>query len=130
MAQAVNNFTLTGNIAQVPEVKKTANGKHYCFVTIAVNGLNKDKADFISFIVWENLAKNIITYCGKGDCISVHGFISVVKKDDKTSIQLTADSVTFLHKAGSGKKKDEPEKKPEPENDVFEEVSNDPFANW
>lgn len=128
MAQAVNNFTLTGNLAKVPEIKKTQNGKSYAFVTIAVNGMNKDKADFISFITWEKLAENVVKYCGKGDCISVHGFISTVKREDNTSLQLTADAVTFLHKAG--KKAPEPEKKAEPEQETFVPVNNDPFANW
>ena len=125
MAQAVNNFTLTGNLAQVPEVRKTQNGKAYSFVTIAVNGMNKDKADFISFIIWDKLAENVVKYCTKGDCISVHGYIQSIKKNDQTQLQLTADAVTFLHKAQ--KKSDEP-KKSEPAQDVFEPVVNDPFA--
>lgn len=130
MSQAVNNFTLTGNIAQAPELKKTANGKAYAFITIAVNGVNKDTPDFISFIVWEKLAGNVVKYCGKGDCISVHGYISNIRKEDKTShLQLTADSVTFLHKAGT-KKPEETPKKAEPENDTFMPVNNDPFASW
>lgn len=114
MAQAVNNFTITGNISQVPEIKTTANGKKYAFITIAVNGMNKDKADFISFIIWEKLAENVVKYCGKGDCISVLGYISVISRDGKTSIQLNGDAVTFLHKAG---KKTEQPKKDEPEFD-------------
>lgn len=125
MAQAVNNFTLTGNISQVPEIRKTQNGKAYAFISIAVNGLNKDKPDFISFIVWDKLAENVVKYCGKGDCISVHGYIQSVKKENLTQLQLTADAVTFLHKAG--KKVEEP-KKVEPEQDHFVPVNNDPFA--
>ena len=99
MAQAVNNFNLTGNISQVPEIRTTQNGKKYSFITIAVNGINKDKADFISFIIWDKMAENIVKYCGKGDCISVLGHINAVSKDGKTQLQLTADAVTFLHKA-------------------------------
>lgn len=125
MAQAVNNFTITGNISKDPEIRTTGNGKKYAFITIAVNGMNKDKADFISFIIWEKLAENVCRYCSKGDCISVLGYISTVTKDNKTSIQLNGDAVTFLHKAA--KKQEEP-KKVEPEKDVFMPVSDDPFA--
>lgn len=125
MAQAVNNFTLTGNLAQVPEIRKTQNGKAYSFITIAVNGLNKDTADFISFCVWDKLAENVVKYCTKGDCISVHGYIQAIKKDKLTQLQLTADAVTFLHKAA---KKAEETKKPDPAADVFEPVNQDPFA--
>ena len=124
MAQAVNNFTITGNISKDPEIRTTGNGKKYAFITIAVNGMNKDKADFISFIIWEKLAENVVKYCSKGDCISVLGYISTVTKDNKTSLQLNGDAVTFLHKA---KKAEEP-KKVEPEKDVFMPVSDDPFA--
>ena len=115
MAQAVNNFNLTGNISQVPEIHTTQNGKKYSFITIAVNGINKDKADFISFIIWDKMAENIVKYCGKGDCISVLGHINAVSKDGKTQLQLTADAVTFLHKA---QKKQE--QKPEPAFDAAE----------
>lgn len=125
MAQAVNNFTITGNICQVPEIKTTGNGKKYAFIMIAVNGMNKEKPDFISFIVWEKLAENVCKWCGKGDCISVLGVINSIKKDNETRLQLTADSITFLHKAA--KKAEEP-KKAAPENDVFQPVSGDIFA--
>lgn len=119
MAQAVNNFTITGNIASDPEIRTTGNGKKYAFITIAVNGMNKDKADFISFIIWEKLAENVCKFCNKGDCISVLGYISIIQRDGKSSIQLNGDAVTFLHKAG---KKSEPKKdKTEfnPEEDTF-----------
>lgn len=126
MAQAVNNFTITGNICQDPEIKTTGNGKKYAFITVAVNGMNKDKPDFLSFIIWEKLAENVVKYCGKGDCVSAHGVINSIKKDNDTRLQLTADSVTFLHKAA--KKTAEEPKKAAPENDVFMPVSGDIFS--
>ena len=131
MAQAVNNFTITGNIAQKPELRTTANGKNYAFITVAVNGLNKDKADFISFIIWEKLAENVTKYCDKGDCISVIGYISAPVKDGKTTIQLTGDAVTFLHKA-SKKTESKPNPAFVPENDTFHQPGNsgDIFATF
>lgn len=131
MAQAVNNFTITGNIAQEPQLRTTANGKNYAFITVAVNGLNKDKADFISFIIWEKLAENVTKYCDKGDCISVIGYISAPVKDGKTTIQLTGDAVTFLHKA-SKKTESKPDPAFVPENDTFQKPGNsgDIFATF
>ena len=120
MAQAVNNFNLTGNIAKDPEIRTTQNGKKYAFITIAVNGLNKDKADFISFVIWEKLAENVVKYCGKGDCISVLGYISCSNKDGNFSINLTGDSVTFLHKAQKKATEPKQEKPFEPQNDNFQ----------
>ena len=124
MSQAVNNFTLTGNIAGVPEIRTTQNGKNYSFITIAVNGMNKDKADFISFIVWDKMAENIVKYCGKGDCISVLGHISTMIKDQKTTIQLTADAVTFLHKAQKKTAETKSEPAFDPANDTFQPSGN------
>lgn len=129
MAQAVNNFTLTGNLAQVPEIKTTGTGKKYAFITLAVNGANKDKADFISFCVWEKLAENVVKYCTKGDCISVLGFISTYKdKEGHTQMQLTADAVTFLHKAAKKASEVKQEQPATPESDNFVPVNADPFA--
>lgn len=129
MAQAVNNFTLTGNLAQVPEIRTTGTGKKYAFITVAVNGMNKDKPDFISFCVWEKLAENVVKYCGKGDCISALGFISTYKdKDGKNQVQLTADAVTFLHKAAKKTEQPKQERPATPESDQFEAVTPDIFS--
>lgn len=128
MAQAVNNFTITGNLTKVPEIKTTQSGKKYAFITIAVNGLNKEKADFISFVAWDKLAENVTKYCSKGDCISVLGFISTYQKDGNTTLQLTADTVTFLHKAAKKAAEPQQEKPATPENDNFVPVNSDPFA--
>lgn len=128
MAQAVNNFTITGNLTKAPEIKTTQNGKKYAFCTVAVNGLNKDKADFISFVVWDKMSENVVKYCGKGDCISVLGFISTYQKDGNTVLQLTADAVTFLHKAAKKAAEPQQERPATPENDNFIPVNADPFA--
>lgn len=124
MTAACNNFTLTGNIAQALQLRTTEKGKKFMFVTIAVNSGTKDNVDFISFIIWEKLAENVMKYCHKGDCISVHGYISTIKKDNNTFYQLNGDAITFLHKAA---KKEEP-KPAEPEKDEFVPVAPDPFA--
>ena len=124
MAAAVNNFTLTGNISQPIEIRTTKSGKKFAFISIAVKSSVSDEVDFISFIVWEKLAENVMKYCNKGDAISVLGHISQVKKDGKNELMLTGDMVSFLHKAA---KKEEI--KADPSNDVFETVSSDPFAN-
>lgn len=129
MIQAINNFTITGNISREPEIRTTGNGKKYAFITIAVNGMNKDNADFLSFIIWEKLAENVCKYCHKGDCISAIGYISAPTKDGKTTIQLNADSVTFLHKAGNKAKENKPEEKPfEPASNFQAENADDIFA--
>lgn len=124
MAQAVNNFTLTGNVVKDPEIKTTANGKKYTFITVAVNRVKKDEVDFISILVWDKLAENGVKYLHKGDCAAFMGSIQAIKRNDRTELQLTADSMTFLRAAH---KKDE-ENKPEPKEDKFVQVNADPFS--
>lgn len=124
MVQASNNFTITGRLTVKPEVKKTQNGKSYCYPSIAVQGAKKDDVQFLSFILWDKLAENIVKYCDKGDMISVLGSISFVKRDDgsKGYLQLTGDAVTFLSKAQ--KKAEEPAK----EHTTAHDPSADPFV--
>ena len=132
MAQATNNFTITGRLTKKPEVRKTQNGKSYAYPTIAVSGVKKDDVEYLSFIIWEKLADNIAKYCDKGDMISVMGSMSFVRKttDDPGHIQLTGDSVTFLSKA---QKKEQPKENKtdapaDPSQDQFVPASPDIFA--
>ena len=130
MAQAVNNFTVTGNLTKDPELKKTANGKPYTFIVVAVNKQKKGEVNFISLLAWDKLAENAVQYLHKGDCASFMGSIEVFKRNDRTDIQLVVDSMTFLRSSNGAKKEAAPaeEKKPEPANDKFEQVVSDPFA--
>lgn len=125
MAQAINNFNLTGRLTATPEMKSTASGKNYIVSNIAVKGIDADHTDFISFFAWGKLATIVVKYCGKGDLISVHGFITTYQKDDHNVLQLTADNISFLSKASTKKESaPEPEKKP-----AKSETDTDPFAN-
>ena len=131
MAQAVNNFTVTGNLTKDPELKKTANGKPYIFIVVAVNKQKKGEVNFISLLAWDKLAENAVQYLHKGDCASFMGSIEVFKRNDRTDTQLVVDSMTFLRSSNGAKKEAAPaaeEKKPEPANDKFEQVVSDPFA--
>ena len=130
MAQAVNNFTVTGNLTKDPELKKTANGKPYTFIVVAVNKQKRGEVNFISLLAWDKLAENAVQYLHKGDCASFMGSIEVFKRNDRTDIQLVVDSMTFLRSSSASKKEADPvrETKPEPSNDKFEQVNPDPFA--
>ena len=135
MSQSVNTVILTGNVCRKPEIKTTQNGKKYTFVTLAVNRLVKDTADFISIIAWEKLAENACKYLEKGAIVSVLGSVETVKKGDNTFLQIRADSMTFLRKADADAAAVEEPKKPAPDNkpftpetDVFYPYNQDPFA--
>ena len=129
MAQATNNFTIVGNIVKKPEVKESASGKKYSFITVAVNKIKKGECDFISVLVWDKLAENANTYLNKGDCVAFMGSINSIKRNDRTELQLTADSMTFLRGAAKKEeKKEEAAPAPAPSEDKFVQVNTDPFA--
>ncbi len=111
MASASNSFNIVGNISRDIEIKLTTKQTKYCWITVAVNKIGKDKgADFIDVLVWDKMADNLKKYVSKGDCIAVAGTISVIKdKEGHNKIQLTADSFTML---GRRAKKEEPEEVP------------------
>ena len=96
MAQANNSFVISGNLVRDPEIKLTVTQTMYCFVSLAVRGMSKDKVDFISVCLWKNLAVNIKQYCHKGDTLTICGHITTFKRDDKTELQLVADGFTIL----------------------------------
>lgn len=108
MASASNSFNIVGNISRDIEIKLTTKQTKYCWITVAVNKIGKDKgADFIDVLVWDKMADNLKKYVSKGDCIAVAGTISVIKdKEGHNKIQLTADSFTML---GRRAKKEEQE---------------------
>lgn len=111
MASASNSFNILGNISRDIEIKLTTKQTKYCWLTVAVNKIGKDKgADFIDVLVWDKMADNLKKYCAKGDYIAVQGSISVIKdKDNHNKIQLTADSFTML---GRIAKKEKPAEAP------------------
>lgn len=119
MVQASNNFTITGHLTAKPEIKKTANGKNYAYPSIAVKGVKKDDVEFLSFILWDKLAENIVKYCDKGDLISVMGSISFIKREKGSYLQLNGDAVTFLSKAQKKEQATEEPTKYEPANESF-----------
>lgn len=112
MAQANNYFCVSGNLVRDPEIKLTTKQTKYTFVSIAVNGIGKDKVDFLSICFWDKMADNIKQYTHKGDCLTICGHISTFKKDNKTEIQLTADGFTILR---SSKKAEPAEEQPQAE---------------
>lgn len=123
--QANNNFTIVGNLTRDPEIRLTTKQTKYTFVTVAVNGIGKDKTDFISVLLWDNLADNLHKYCHKGDCIAFCGRIGTRKSEDnkRTEYVLTADSFSIL-RAPQRKQENAPAEQPQakPSGDVIAEA--------
>lgn len=72
----MNSIYLIGRITKDLELRNTSNNKKVCEFTLAVNR-DKEKADFINCIVWNNQAENLCKYQGKGSLIGITGELRV-----------------------------------------------------
>ena len=67
----MNSICLVGNICNDLELKSTNSGKSVCSFNLAVRRpFAKDVTDFITIVVWNKQAENLVKFCGKG--YSVH----------------------------------------------------------
>jgi single-strand DNA-binding protein len=68
----INNFIGMGRITRDLEIKSTNIGKRVLSFSIAIQK-NKDEADFIPCVAWEETADFIANYFAKGRMIAVTG---------------------------------------------------------
>ena len=99
----MNQVVLVGRIVEEPTIEKL-DEKETATITLAVNRAYKNEegfydTDFISCILWNSVATNVVEYCKKGDIVGVKGRLQ--SKDNE--LQVIADRVTFL----SSKKNEE-----------------------
>ena len=104
----LNQVVLVGRLTSDIKVEKDENEKEFCKFVIATprSFKNEDgeyETDFIPIIAIGGIAKNVAEYCKKGDLIGIRGRIQTIVKEDKQSIEITAEKITFL----SSKKVDE-----------------------
>lgn len=104
----MNKIILIGRLTKNPEVTTTQSGVDVCRFTLAVNRPYKDadgkeQADFISIVVWRNLATNCGKYLAKGKQCAVVGSMqtrSYDKDGEKRYVtEVVADNVEFLSSA-------------------------------
>ena len=101
----VNMVMLVGRLTKDPEMVETENGTKVSRVTLAINRMFKNsdgvyKTDYVDCVLWNNFAKNVSTYCSKGDLIGVRGRLQVdiyEKEGIKKKVtDVIAESITFL----------------------------------
>lgn len=77
----MNKVLLTGRLTRDPILKATEKGVSVCQFTIATNRPvvreEKKETDFITCVVWNKQAENLVRYQRKGNLISVYGEIRV-----------------------------------------------------
>ena len=110
----LNQVVIVGRLTRDVEVHKSDSGKQISTITLAIprgfkNVDGNYDTDFISCILWDQVATNTSTFCHKGDILGVRGRLQsrVVEEDKnkKTIVDIIAEKVTFL----SSKKETEKE---------------------
>lgn len=73
----MNKTLLTGRLTKDPVLEKTKSNISKCQFSIAVNRPivrdGKKETDFITCIVWNKLAENLVKYQRKGNLIAIYG---------------------------------------------------------
>lgn len=75
----MNQINLIGRLTKDPEIRQTQKNKAVCEFDIAVNRIGQEQTDFITCVVWEKQAENLVKYQNKGSLIAVNGALRVDK---------------------------------------------------
>jgi single-strand DNA-binding protein len=90
----MNSINLTGNLTKDIEVKQTNSGKTVATFDIAVKRPHSNETDFLTCVAWQSQAEYLSKYAKKGSRISVTGYITTRKWQDKNGTNRTAYEVT------------------------------------
>jgi single-strand DNA-binding protein len=69
----INKVILVGRISNELELRYTPNGKAICEFNIAVNRIGSEGTDFLTCVVWNKQAENLVNFQNKGSLIAVEG---------------------------------------------------------
>ena len=90
----MNAIALTGRTTKEPELRQTQSGKDVCSFTLAVDRPGvRDTTDFINCVVWEQGARYLTTYGGKGRMVAVTGKLTQRDWEDKNGQRRTTYEV-------------------------------------
>lgn len=106
-----NNVNLIGRLTKEIEIKKTNSGKDVATFSLAVNDkkVNDQQVSFFfNIVAWEQCARYLKQYAGKGDLIGVNGRLTTrsyqnTRGDKVTVTEVVADDVMLLSKASKAK---------------------------
>lgn len=77
----MNRVLLTGRLTKDPVLEATKNGTSICQFTIATNRPvfrdGKRETDFITCIIWNKSAENLVKYQRKGNLLGIQGELRV-----------------------------------------------------
>lgn len=106
-----NNVNLVGRLTKDIEIKKTNSGKEVATFSLAVNDkkVNDQQVSFFfNIVAWEQCARYLKQYAGKGDLIGVNGRLTTrsyqnTRGEKVTVTEVVADDVMLLNKASKAK---------------------------
>lgn len=106
-----NNVNLVGRLTKDIEIKKTNSGKEVTTFSLAVNDkkVNDQQVSFFfNIVAWEQCARYLKQYAGKGDLIGVNGRLTTrsyqnTRGEKVTVTEVVADDVMLLNKASKAK---------------------------
>lgn len=104
----LNDVKIIGNLAATPELVKYGDGEDdVCsFATVAVERKsNRERVDWVEFVVYGNLARNLTKYKKKGDTILVEGEIQSYKKDKMTEQGFVGNRIVYLRNVSTNDQK-------------------------
>lgn len=90
----MNSVALTGRLTKDLELRSTNSGKDVASFTIAVDRPGvRDTTDFINCVAWEQSARYLATYGGKGRMVAVTGKLTQRDWEDKSGQRRTTYEV-------------------------------------
>ena len=98
----MNTCNLTGRVTKELELKSTQTGKDLCRFSLAVDRPGvRDTTDFINCVAWEQSARYLTTYGGKGRMVAVTGKLTQRDWEDKngqrrTTYEVLCDRVELI----------------------------------
>ena len=102
----LNQVILVGRLTRSPEIIEKDKGKKLTYINIAVQRPFKNvdglyDTDFISCVLWNNIAENVVEYTKTGDVIGVKGRIQTDRYEDeegnmKYVTEIIAEKITFI----------------------------------
>jgi single stranded DNA-binding protein len=104
-----NKWVFTGNLVKDPEAKETRGGKPYTNIRVAFNRGwgDREQTDFVSVLCYGKLGEYVLANGAKGKKVLVEAELSIMLKDNSTSVFATAVSVRFMTNGnGNGTKQE------------------------
>lgn len=97
----LNQIVIAGRLTDNPTIEELEDGKKFCKIVVAVprsfkNADGTYDTDFIECVLYNSIAETTTEYCHKGDVVGIKGRIQTDIVDDKKTMIIIAEKVSFL----------------------------------